>query len=164
LGDVEVPFMTEIVRTIRRESDSKIHVDVDNQVKDIFDVFVAQKEDEKPFDAVNFVSIGSLRYYARATNLIALLAINGISVDRVLDPVPEEKLVAILKALQADPNAQPAADASEAEKAAYKVKPEIITMYMQGRIKSEKYYTQVLNVLATTKVKPPQKKKDDSDG
>lgn len=98
------------------------------------------------------LELGEELFVASPSNTIALSMLDNLSIARTLEGVKKEdgsldadKLVAIYKAKVA--NGQPAQDITPAEKAVWKLKPELIAAYLNDVIKASYYYTDMIRIL-----------------
>ncbi|MEQ1879275.1 MAG: hypothetical protein ABL958_21750, partial [Bdellovibrionia bacterium] len=146
--EYEVPFVKELVRSIRREVPSAIHQAQGAEVLELFQVFTSA-QDLDPASIKAQVKIGTARYFALEENLAARMSITAIGTIRDLDKLEPAALQAIVAKLKADPTAQPPADAPDEVKKAYTYKAEVIEAFLRGGLKDEAYHARLLNILAT---------------
>ncbi|HEX4924816.1 MAG TPA: zinc-dependent metalloprotease [Bdellovibrionales bacterium] len=146
--EYEVPFVKEMVRSLRRNIKSTLHEAQAREVLELFEVGAIVKETDLPSN-VNHIRVGTTIYYAFGENAVANMSINALKTIRDLKQVPNEKLQVIVKALKADPNAQAPAEATDAEKKAYTYKVQVLEGYLSGALKDEPYHSRLLNILAS---------------
>ncbi|MBC7465037.1 MAG: zinc-dependent metalloprotease [Bdellovibrio sp.] len=95
--------------------------------------------------SVKSMTVNGVRYVADQSNVIALNAMDGITVATVLSKLEPKKVAEIANArLKKEPMP---ATATADEKAAWNLPNESLLGYLDGSIKSVQFYTRLLNIL-----------------
>ncbi len=143
LPRAETMFTRELMLILERGMSSI----VDHQGSKLLQSFAVKEwlrdgEDEKEFEVVRF---GTQKYYAAPENQIAIAAIRGVKVVRILDQLERKRIQEILK-VKTD-GGELSGEISDVDRSALELEAAVIEAYLGGKLKDPTFYERLLDQL-----------------
>lgn len=149
----ETPFASLLTNAIYSQMRPTLSNEISTQVLQRYKVWTDTDGNGREASDFKKLTIDGRNYFALIENTFTLNIFRNVEVSRILSKIPQERLEAIhavataLKNGSFDPKMHEGM--SDLEKQATQLDPETIVSFIQGAIKSEKYYGDLLSILVS---------------